>query len=217
VDEARIVRQVLTSLHSRYDRVAVEQATIAGALKPISDIGDERAAELATEVARRLDALSDETERGWTGGVENGGYVFAREVRGVRQACVLDAGLLSSAEARRLAEYERSLHDVYANPARFVRKGDDTMVSGPTDLIERVMAAGQKGISQMQRYKGLGEMNPEQLWDTTMNPKTRRLLRTRIDDAIGADEIFTTLMGDAVEPRRAFIETNALGVRNLDV
>jgi len=217
VDEARVVRQVLTSLHSRYDRVAVEQATIAGALKPISELGEERAAELAIEVARRLDALSDETERGWTGAVEAGGYVFAREVRGVRQASVLDAGLLASAEARKLHEYERSLHDVYASPARFVRKADETMVSGPTDLVETVMAAGQKGISQMQRYKGLGEMNPEQLWETTLDRNVRSLLQVKVREADAADDIFVKLMGDAVEPRREFIQENALSVANLDV
>jgi DNA gyrase subunit B len=217
VDEARVVRQVLSSLHSRYDRVAVEQATIAGALKPIAELGETRAAELATEVARRLDALSDETERGWTGAVQDGSYVFAREVRGVRQASVLDAGLLASAEARKLAEYERSLHDVYASPALFVRKTDETQVSGPTDLIETVMAAGQKGISQMQRYKGLGEMNPEQLWETTLDRNVRSLLQVKVREADSADDIFVKLMGDAVEPRREFIQENALSVANLDV
>jgi DNA gyrase subunit B len=217
VDEARVVRQVLASLHSRYDRVAVEQATIAGALKPIADLGEARAAELASEVARRLDALSEETERGWTGTVQDGGYVFAREVRGVRQASVLDAGLLGSAEARKLADYERSLHDVYASPALFIRKSDETQVSGPTDLIETVMAAGQKGISQMQRYKGLGEMNPEQLWETTLDRNVRSLLQVKVREADSADDIFVKLMGDAVEPRREFIQENALSVANLDV
>ncbi len=217
VDEARVVRQVLASLHSRYDRVAVEQATIAGALKPIADLGEARAAELASEVARRLDALSEETERGWTGAVQDGGYVFAREVRGVRQASVLDAGLLGSAEARKLADYERSLHDVYASPALFIRKSDETQVSGPTDLIETVMAAGQKGISQMQRYKGLGEMNPEQLWETTLDRNVRSLLQVKVREADSADDIFVKLMGDAVEPRREFIQENALSVANLDV
>jgi DNA gyrase subunit B len=217
VDEARVVRQVLASLHSRYDRVAVEQATIAGALKPIADLGEARAAELASEVARRLDALSEETERGWTGTVQDGDYVFAREVRGVRQASVLDAGLLGSAEARKLADYERSLHDVYASPALFIRKSDETQVSGPTDLIETVMAAGQKGISQMQRYKGLGEMNPEQLWETTLDRNVRSLLQVKVREADSADDIFVKLMGDAVEPRREFIQENALSVANLDV
>ena len=217
VDEARLVRQVLGSLHSRYDRVAVEQATIAGALKPIATLGEERAAELAIEIARRLDALSDETERGWDGRVENNGYVFSREVRGVRQACVLDPGLLASAESRKLDEHSRTLHEVYASPSRFVRRAEETAVAGPSALVETVMAAGQKGISQMQRYKGLGEMNPEQLWETTLDRNARSLLQVKVREADAADDIFVKLMGDEVEPRREFIQENALNVANLDV
>ena len=217
VDEARLIRQVLASLHSRYDRVAVEQATIAGALKPIATLGESQAATLAQEVARRLDALSDETERGWTGKVENNGFVFMREVRGVRQASTLDAGLLASAEARRLDEHSRSLHDVYASPASFIRRSDNTEVAGPSALVDTVMAAGQKGISQIQRYKGLGEMNPEQLWETTLDRNARSLLQVKVREADSADDIFVKLMGDDVEPRREFIQENALNVANLDV
>ncbi|MDB5651114.1 MAG: gyrase, subunit [Hyphomicrobiales bacterium] len=217
VEEARIVRQVLAQLHSRYDRVAVEQAAIAGALKPIGLMSDEETTRLANEIAQRLDALSDETERGWVAVVENGGYIFSREVRGVRQASILDAGLLASAEARRLDEHGASLHDVFAQPATFVRRADQLQAAGPGALVEAIMAAGQKGISQMQRYKGLGEMNPEQLWETTLDREARSLLQVRIKETAEADDIFVKLMGDVVEPRREFIQENALNVANLDV
>ena len=217
IEESRIVRQVLAQLHSRYDRTAVEQAAIAGALKPIGLMSDDETARLAADIARRLDALSEETERGWTASVENGGYVFAREVRGVRQASVLDAGLLASAEARKLDEHSASLREVFESPALFTRKAEETQVAGPSDLVEAVMAAGQKGISQMQRYKGLGEMNPEQLWETTLDREVRSLLQVRIKESVEADDIFVKLMGDVVEPRREFIQENALSVANLDV
>ncbi|MDB5595007.1 MAG: gyrase, subunit [Hyphomicrobiales bacterium] len=217
VEEARIVRQVLAQLHSRYDRTAVEQAAIAGALKPIGLMSDEETTRVANEIAQRLDALSDETERGWVAVVENGGYIFSREVRGVRQASILDAGLLASAEARRLDEHGASLHDVFAQPATFVRRADQLQAAGPGALVEAIMAAGQKGISQMQRYKGLGEMNPEQLWETTLDREARSLLQVRIKETAEADDIFVKLMGDVVEPRREFIQENALNVANLDV
>jgi DNA gyrase subunit B len=138
-------------------------------------------------------------------------------VRGVRQVATLDAGLLASAEARRLHEYAAPLREVFERPATFVRKTDEHQTAGPDDLLEAVMAAGQKGISQMQRYKGLGEMNPEQLWETTLDRDARSLLQVKIKEGDEADEVFVKLMGDIVEPRREFIQENALNVANLDV
>jgi DNA gyrase subunit B len=217
VDEARFVRQILKGLHSRYDRTVVEQAAIAGALHPITPETEDRAAALAVTIAARLDELADDLERGWTGRVANGGYVFTRELRGVAQASTLDAGLLASVDARRLDDHAVSLHEVYAGLATFVRKGDETKINGPTSLVEAVLAAGQKGISQIQRYKGLGEMNPEQLWETTLDRDVRSLLQVKIKDADDTDDIFVKLMGDVVEPRREFIQENALSVSNLDV
>ena len=217
VEEARLVRQVMAALHNRYNRPVVEQAAIAGALKPIATLGEVEATRLAGDIALRLDAIADETERGWQGKVEDNGFLFWREVRGVRQAAILDAGLLASAEARRLDEHSRSLTEVYAKPAHFLRRADDISLPGPIALFDAVLAAGQKGITQMQRYKGLGEMNPEQLWETTLDRNVRSLLQVRVKEGDSADDIFTKLMGDTVEPRREFIQENALNVANLDV
>jgi DNA gyrase subunit B len=217
VEEARLVRRVLASLHSRYDRAIVEQAAIAGALRPIGAQEEAEALALARAIALRLDRRAEETERGWEGSVENGGYLFTRELRGVRQAAALDAGLLISAEARRLHDHAAPMHEAFERPALFVRKTDERQVAGPDDLLEAVMSAGQKGISQMQRYKGLGEMNPEQLWETTLDRDARSLLQVRIKEGDEADDVFVKLMGDIVEPRREFIQENALSVANLDV
>src|SRR5208282_4507149 len=217
VEEARAVRHMLTGLHSRYDRDSVEQAAIAGALKPVSPDSEAEALGFASAIAARLDERAEDMERGWAGTVENGGYVFTRELRGVRQAVSLDAGLLASIEARRLNEHAQSLHEVFARPALFLRRSDQTQVSGPGSLLDAVMAAGQKGISQMQRYKGLGEMNPEQLWETTLDREARTLLQVKIKEGDDAEDIFVKLMGDIVEPRREFIQENALSVANLDV
>jgi DNA gyrase subunit B len=217
VEEARIVSQVLHNLHTRYDRRVVEQAAVAGALRPISGQNEEEAEAFAQEIATRLDRMADELERGWEGHVEIGSYVLTRELRGVRQAATLDAGLLASAEARRLNEHAASLRETYARPALFVRRDEQTQVSGPAELLDVVMAAGQKGISQMQRYKGLGEMNAEQLWETTLDRNARSLLQVKIKEGDDADDVFVKLMGDVVEPRREFIQENALNVANLDV
>ncbi len=217
IDQARLVRAVLRMIHSRYDRVVVEQAAVAGALKPLSVLGDEQALTLAEDVARRLNALAEETERGWEGSIGHDGFVFTRMVRGVTEAAVLDGGFLASADARRLDEIGPSLIEIYDRPAVFVRGSDAITVAGPTGLVEAVMAAGGKGITQMQRYKGLGEMNPDQLWETTLDRNARSLLQVKIKEVDEADDMFVKLMGDVVEPRREFIQENALSVANLDV
>jgi len=216
VDEARLVRNVLNQLHNRYNRTAVEQAAIAGALKPLSSFSGEEADAHAAEIASRLDALAEETERGWEGRVENDGYVLVRTRRGVRQALILDPGLLASAEARRLDERAASLRLSFATPALLQRRGDESQISGPGALLEAILAAGGKGVSQ-QRYKGLGEMNPEQLWETTLDRNARSLLQVKIKEGDEAEDLFVKLMGDVVEPRREFIQDNALNVANLDV
>jgi DNA gyrase subunit B len=216
VNEARALRHVLEQLHSRYDRRAVEQAALAGALKPLGGADDENGARRAEVIAERLNAISEETERGWSGRVEAGGYVLTRELRGVRQAVTLDAGLIASAEARRLDEHARALGEAFDRPATFMRRGEQTQVSGPSSLLDAVTEAGRKGVT-FQRYKGLGEMNKDQLWETTLDREARTLLQVKIKEGDEADDIFVKLMGDVVEPRREFIQDNALSVANLDV
>jgi DNA gyrase subunit B len=217
IDEARQIRQILDGIHSRYHRGVVEQAAIAGVLNPAVMAKKEQAEEAAAYIARRLDVLAEETERGWTGSFdETRGLVFQRTVRGVTEVQVIDPALINSADARRLDAHAASLQQTYARPAMLRRKGMETPIHGPRDLLEAVFAAGRKGIA-MQRYKGLGEMNPEQLWETTLDPNVRSLLQVKIREADEADDIFTKLMGDEVEPRREFIQANALTVANLDV
>jgi DNA gyrase subunit B len=210
VEEARVVRNALGTLHSRYDRKVVEQAAIAGVLHPraAEDLATAQAA--AEYIARRLDALTEETERGWSGSfVEGEGFRFERTVRGVRDVALLDLALLGSAEARKLDEHAASLQEVYPRPGVLRRRGDDIPIYGPVSLFDAVMAAGRKGLS-LQRYKGLGEMNPEQLWETTLDTNVRSLLQVKVKEVDEADDIFTKLMGDIVEPRREFIQDNAL-------
>jgi DNA gyrase subunit B len=209
IEEARNVRNALGQLHSRYDRRIVEQMAIAGVLHPVSEENEAQANEAAASVARRLDAISDELERGWEGKVSEGGFVFSRMIRGVKQAATIDAGLLASAEARKLDAAAGSLQEAYAKPAMLTRKGDSFPINGPTDLFDAVSTIGKKGVA-LQRYKGLGEMNPDQLWETTLDRDVRTLLRVKNDQNDEADDLFVKLMGDVVEPRREFIQTNAL-------
>ncbi|MBY0611578.1 MAG: DNA topoisomerase (ATP-hydrolyzing) subunit B [Beijerinckiaceae bacterium] len=209
VDEARFVRGTLAQLHSRYNRVVVEQAAIAGALRPQIATDPEAAPKAADYIATRLDAVSEDIERGWSGRAEANGFTFERTLRGVRQVETLDMGLLASAEARRLDERAASLQETYQKPAKLARKGEEIQVSGPSALFDAMTQIGRKGLT-LQRYKGLGEMNPEQLWETTLDRNVRSLLQVKVREVDEADDIFVKLMGDIVEPRREFIQENAL-------
>jgi len=216
VEDARIIRNVLRNLHSRYNRKVVEQAAIAGVLRQeiFGDLAKATAA--AGYIARRLDALADEVERGWSGRFTEGqGFLFERTVRGVKDAAIIDDALLGSADARKLDDYAARLQQAYARPGLLRRKDAETTIHGPVDLFEAVIEAGRKGLT-LQRYKGLGEMNPDQLWETTLDVEARSLLQVKIKEVDEADDIFTKLMGDVVEPRREFIQDNSLSA-NVDV
>jgi DNA gyrase subunit B len=210
VEEARAIRNILSGLHSRYNRRVVEQAAIAGVMRQ-AIFGDAPKAMAAAEyIAKRLDSLSEETERGWQGNFTEGdGFTFERTVRGVKEVTMIDHALLGSADARKLDEHAAALQAIYMRPGMLRRKGEDTAIHGPVSLFDAVTAAGRKGIT-LQRYKGLGEMNPQQLWETTLDTNVRSLLQVKIKEVDEADDIFTKLMGDVVEPRRDFIQENAL-------
>jgi DNA gyrase subunit B len=210
VEDARTIRSLLRNLHSRYNRTVVEQAAIAGILRAEIFGDPEKAAGAADYIAKRLDALADEVERGWTGKfVEGEGFLFERTVRGVKDAAILDHALLGSADARKLDEYAPKLQEAYARPGMLRRKESETPIHGPVDLFEAVTETGRKGLD-LQRYKGLGEMNPGQLWETTLDTEARSLLQVKVKEVDEADDIFTKLMGDVVEPRREFIQDNSL-------
>ncbi|WP_174020962.1 DNA topoisomerase (ATP-hydrolyzing) subunit B [Agrobacterium fabrum] len=215
--DALRMRSLIDGLHSRYSRSIVEQAAIAGALNPELSADAARAQETVAEVARRLDMIAEETERGWSGTVlQDGGLRFERMVRGVKEVSTLDMGLLGSADARHIDQLVARTRDIYATSPVLQRKDGSMELAGPRALLDAIFAAGRKGLS-MQRYKGLGEMNAEQLWETTLDANVRSLLQVRVNDATDADGLFARLMGDEVEPRRDFIQENALNVANLDI
>ncbi|MAU97011.1 MAG: DNA topoisomerase (ATP-hydrolyzing) subunit B [Fulvimarina sp.] len=217
VDDALAVRQTLAGLHSRYDRSVVEQAAILGALSPeVADHPQDGPA-TAQRIAERLDLIADETERGWSGEAVDGGYRFMRTVRGVTELRILDPALLNSGDALQLMRHAPRLKEVYDGGVPVLRRKEtERPIAGPLELLIAVFEVGRKGIST-QRYKGLGEMNPEQLWETTLDPEARTLVRVKVNDATDADQLFSRLMGDEVEPRREFIQDNALQVANLDI
>lgn len=214
VAEARQFRRVLEAFPTHYPRAILEQAALAGAFDAGSADADLQA--VADTVAKRLDAVAVEYERGWRGRItQDHGIRLSRMLRGVDEVRTLDGPVLRSGEARRLAQIAGVTREVYTTPARLVRKDRETIIHGPSDLLTAVLTEGEKGLS-LQRYKGLGEMNAEQLWETTLDPEARTLLQVKVEDLAEADDIFTKLMGDVVEPRRAFIQENALNVENLD-
>ena len=242
VDHALRMRNLMAYVPRRYDPSIIEALALAGAFEP--DLDTAGRGEALTRAAAWLDR--GDLEAKWTAGPsEEGGYHVKRVWRGVTDHHVIEAGFLVSAEARKLARVAGEEAAAYASPARLVKAGAETaepepmadddadveaapvttasrgrsaqeVVTRPSELLEAVFAGGRKGLS-ISRYKGLGEMNADQLWETTLDPDNRSLLQVKVEDADVTDEIFTRLMGDVVEPRREFIQENALNVANLDV
>ena len=214
VDEARQLRRVLEAFPTHYPRHILEQAAIAGAFVPGAIEADLQG--VADKVAARLNLIALEYEQGWQGRItQDHGIRLARILRGVEEVRTLDGPMLRSGEARKTGSFTQSLQEVYSTTARLIRKEREQLIQGPLDLLNAILQEGEKGLT-LQRYKGLGEMNPEQLWETTLDPDARTFLQVKIDDMAEADDLFTKLMGDVVEPRREFIQQNALSVENLD-
>ncbi|WP_425079357.1 DNA topoisomerase (ATP-hydrolyzing) subunit B [Ruegeria denitrificans] len=214
VDEARQLKRVLDAFPTHYPRHILEQAAVAGAFVPGAVDADLQG--VADKVAARLDLIALEYERGWQGRItQDHGIRLARILRGVEEVRTLDGPMLRSGEARKTGSFTQSLQEIYNSPATLIRRDRSQMIHGPLDLLRAILEEGEKGLS-LQRYKGLGEMNPDQLWETTLDPDARTLLQVRVDDMVEADDLFTKLMGDVVEPRREFIQKNALSVENLD-
>ncbi|WP_370074070.1 DNA topoisomerase (ATP-hydrolyzing) subunit B [Salipiger bermudensis] len=214
IDDARQLKRVLDAFPTHYPRHILEQAAVAGAFVPGAVESDLQG--VADKVAERLDLIAVEYEKGWQGRItQDRGIRLARILRGVEEVRTLDGPMLRSGEARKTGSFTQALQTVYATPAVLERKDRRQAIYGPLGLLEAILEEGEKGLS-LQRYKGLGEMNPGQLWETTLDPDARTLLQVRVDDMTEADDIFTKLMGDVVEPRREFIQQNALSVENLD-
>ncbi|MGB1154254.1 MAG: DNA topoisomerase (ATP-hydrolyzing) subunit B [Paracoccaceae bacterium] len=214
VEEARQLKRVLDAFPTYYPRHILEQAAIAGAFVP--GVVDADLQGTADKVAERLNLIAEEYERGWQGRItQDHGIRLTRILRGVEEARNLDGPMLRSGEAHKTGSFTQSLQETYSAAASLNRKERNQMIFGPLSLLQAILDEGEKGLS-LQRYKGLGEMNPSQLWETTLDPDARTFLQVKIDDAAEADDLFTKLMGDVVEPRREFIQKNALSVANLD-
>jgi len=214
VEGARNFRRVLEAFPTLYPRHILEQAALAGAFD--QGVADDNLQGVADTVAHRLDQVAVEYEKGWQGRItQDHGIRLSRVLRGVEEIRTLDGAVLRSGEARKLASLSQDLRDVYRDPSDLMRKDRKTVIHGPTDLLKAILEEGEKGLT-LQRYKGLGEMNPDQLWETTLDPNERTLLQVKVEDLADADDLFTKLMGDVVEPRREFIQSNALSVENLD-
>ena len=213
LEQLRGLRPLLAALNRKLDQGnLIEQAAIAGLLNPGSLATPERAAHAAAELAARLLSIG---ENGWQGGDGKDQLLLQRTRRGVTREYRLDADTLSAMEARRLDGMAVQLRQWFALPASLSHKGKDEILTGPMALLDRVLELGRTGVT-IARYKGLGEMNPEQLWQTTLDPANRSLLQVKVQHADAAEQIFATLMGDIVEPRRDFIQENALNATNID-
>lgn len=213
ISKARMVREAIESLPARFDRNILVQSALAGGLR---EVPEGEAVAMAKKIAARLDGIAEDYERGWTGEPDGqGGYIFTRDLRGVTEKHALTAEVLASADARRVQNGMDEVAPIFEKPATWSQKEDSQTLFGPESLLTTARGAGEKGM-KIQRYKGLGEMNPEQLWETTLDENARVLLQVKIRAADDADDIFSRLMGDVVEPRRNFIQENALAAE-LDV
>ena len=215
------IQNLLSKLPDRYDSKTIEQIAIAQGLdlnqKSFQD--DPKNAQKAAEyIATSLDSISEEYERGWSGSFDvDAGYKFTRKVRGVTEERNIDLNLLQSQIIETLVKDYKETFRIFEDSGKLYRDSSEPIkINSPSEILDKIVEVGKKGLT-MQRYKGLGEMNPEQLWETTMDPKVRRLLKVTIEDTTAVEETFTKLMGDDVAPRREFIESNALAASNLDI
>jgi len=218
VELVRKISKILGRIPGRYNRDLIEELALVGALDSETLHDEDRAMTALEKVSARMNMKATEGEDNWAGHLDDGGdgVIFTQEIRGIKDVYAIDSAVIKSVEARTLNEAMKDRSEVFAQTSTISRKDDIHDINLPSDLMKLVMSYGRKGLS-IQRYKGLGEMNPEQLWETTLDPEARTLLQVKVNHADTADEIFTKLMGDVVEPRREFIQDNALNVANLDV
>ncbi|MCL2439042.1 MAG: DNA topoisomerase (ATP-hydrolyzing) subunit B [Alphaproteobacteria bacterium] len=209
--QTRKVAKLAEPLSKHVSSKIIENAAISGLFTAGADL-----TKLAPAAADKMNAGESARQKGWTAKVVENGVLFSRTVRGVSEEHLLPKSVIESSDARRLATLLEEIKDVFAKPAKLTMKDKSHTVALPVEFLIKMFELAKTGLA-ISRYKGLGEMNAEQLWETTMDPNARTLLQVKIDDAAIADEVFSTLMGDIVEPRREFIQQNALNVVNLDI
>lgn len=218
VEQNRRAHSLIVNLSKTVPEKIVEQMAIMGIFSPALRANPEEMKAALTTLAGRLDSLEAEYDKGWKAELTDGHDIkFTRTLRGVTEEHVMELKILESQEAQMINEMSAFLKESFGTFSTLVSKqGLEKKIHGPVSLVEAIVAAGKKGIT-INRYKGLGEMNPEQLWETTLDPEARSLLQVKINQMEEADETFATLMGDVVEPRKEFIQDNALNVVNLDI
>ncbi|MDR3326409.1 MAG: DNA topoisomerase (ATP-hydrolyzing) subunit B [Rhodospirillaceae bacterium] len=213
INQARIIKNLLSNISLRVPIRIIEQIAIAGALRTIPTDQYQTVSDM---IEYRLNAIEFPSERSWHSEVIGCCFKISRTLRGVTEEYTIDSSIIKSKEAQKLDELANHLEEIYCTCSELLFNEQVTKIAGPVSIFSAVMNAGRKGVT-IQRYKGLGEMNPSQLWETTLDPNARAMLQIKLTHAEEADNVFTTLMGDVVEPRRDFITTNALKVTNLDV
>ncbi|MCT6814664.1 MAG: DNA gyrase subunit B, partial [Bombella apis] len=212
IDRCSRLAQDMRALSARVPLWIMEQAAVSGLINPDAAIRQKA----VDGFLARLEAASPENERGWEVEADSQGVTCRRFLRGVGERYTFEATLLRSSEARRLLAQSQWLAEFFSRPVTLQLDQKNFEFSGPGMMMEQILAQGRRGLA-INRFKGLGEMNDEQLWHTTLDPATRTLLQVQVGDVEEAGQVFSTLMGDVVEPRREFIVDNALKVANLDV